>query len=285
MPQEAQLTAQFEAERPRLVRIATRILGAPDVAEDVVQQAWLRLHGTDAEIDNLPGWLTTVTSRLCLDQLRTKTPEPVETIEALDAGTAPDPADDLALADTVGIALQVVLDRLTPSERVAFVLHDSFGFDFPMIASMLGTTPAAARKLASRARGKVAAPANDALSDWEVVDAFLLAAREGDFSRLLELLAPGAVVGADPAAVTMGTPSHIEGAEQVARFFNGAAKAAFPVFVDGRPGAAWIQHGQPRVAFDFVVTGGRVASITFRAADDVLEAVVRRDGAEVRDQS
>ena len=133
----------------------------------------------------------------------------------------------MALADTVGVALQVVLDRLTPAERVAFVLHDSFGFDFATIAAMLDTTPAAARKLASRARAKVAQPApEDALADWEVVDAFLAAARGGDLDRLLDLLAPDVVVTGDAAAVAMGTPERIAGRQDVAAFFDGAAKAA-----------------------------------------------------------
>src|SRR5690606_16553279 len=126
---------------------------------------WLRLQGTDQEIDHLPGWLTTVTTRLCLDRLRARVPVPSEP-DAEVAAPAGDPADELALADTVGVALQVVLDRLTPGERVAFVLHDSFGFDFPAIAALLDTTPAAARKLASRARAKVVPPVpEDALAD------------------------------------------------------------------------------------------------------------------------
>src|ERR1700712_4489950 len=248
MVSDSQLFDDFEAERGRLQRIAARILSDPHAAEDVVQQAWLRLHSTDEQIENLPGWLTTVTSRLCLDRLRARTPVPTESIEV--EATAPDPADDVVLADSVGIALQVVLDRLTPSERVAFVMHDSFGFDFELIASMLDTTPAAARKLASRARAKVrpAAP-EDALADWEVVDAFMAAAREGDFTRLLELLAPDAVVSADAAASALGTPTHLEGRDEVAGFFNGAAAAAFPVFVEDRPGAAWIHRGEFKVAF------------------------------------
>lgn len=169
-------TVSYQAERPRLLRIARRLLGDSTEAEDVVQQAWLRLHGTSTDIENLPGWLTTVTTRLCLDRLRAKTPLPVEEIDV--GETAPDPADEVALADTVGIALQVVLDRLSPGERVAFVLHDSFGVDFPTIAEILGSTPVAARKLASRARNKVAQPAaQDHQPDWAVVDAFMAAAR------------------------------------------------------------------------------------------------------------
>ncbi|MDT5336936.1 MAG: hypothetical protein QOD90_2441 [Mycobacterium sp.] len=281
MVSDSQLFDDFEAERGRLQRIAARILGDPHAAEDVVQQAWLRLHSTDEPIENLPGWLTTVTSRLCLDRLRARTPVPTESIEV--EATAPDPADDVVLADSVGIALQVVLDRLTPSERVAFVMHDSFGFDFELIASMLDTTPAAARKLASRARAKVrpAAP-EDALADWEIVDAFMAAAREGDFARLLELLAPDAVVSADAAASALGTPTRLEGRDEVAGFFNGAAAAAFPVFVDGRPGAAWIHRGEFKVAFDFTVEAGKVRHVQFRAAGDVLAGVRRREGGLAR---
>ncbi|WP_235735298.1 sigma-70 family RNA polymerase sigma factor [Nocardioides alcanivorans] len=274
-------TAAFEAERPRLLRIATQVLGDAAEAEDVVQQAWLRLHGTRTEIDNLPGWLTTVTTRLCLDRLRVKVPIPDEEIEVV--GTAPDPADDIALADTVGVALQVVLDRMSPKERVAFVLHDSFGFEFDTIASVLDTTPVAARKLASRARAKVAQPApEDQLADWEVVDAFMAAARGGDFTQLLQLLAPDAVITADDAALLAGTPERIAGREEVATFFNGAAHAAFSVFLGERPGAAWIHRGEPKVAFDFRIVDGRVQEITFRAAPELLAGVRRREGPKVR---
>jgi RNA polymerase sigma factor (sigma-70 family) len=282
MVNDDQLRDGFEAERPRLQRIAARILGDADGAQDVVQQAWLRLHATDEPIDNLPGWLTTVTSRLCLDRLRARTPVPTESIQV--EATEPDPADNVVLADTVGIALQVVLDRLTPAERVAFVLHDSFGVDFETIASMLDTTPVAARKLASRARAKVHPPApEDALADWEVVDAFMAAAREGDFTRLLDLLAPDVVVSADATASALGTPRRLQGADEVAGFFNGAAKTAFPVFVEDRPGAAWIHRGEVKVVFDFTIESGQVRRLQFRAADDVLAGVRRREGASTRE--
>ena len=274
-------TDRFEAERPRLVGIASRVLGDHAEAEDVVQQAWLRLHGTDAEIDSLPAWLTTVTTRLCLDRLRSRTPVPVDDVGP--GGTLNDPADDVALADTVGLALHVVLDRLSPRERVAFVLHDSFGFEFPTIAALLDTTPAAARKLASRARAKVTQPhPEDHLADWEVVDAFMAAAKNGDFDRLLRLLAPDAAVTADDAAVLAGTPRQIEGRDEVATFFNGSARAALPVFVGDRPGTAWFHLGAARVVFDFTVNDGLVRAITFRAAPDVLSRVVRRDGGRPR---
>ena len=280
-------TTVFEAERPRLVRIAARVLGDPAEAEDVVQNAWLRLHGTDAGtgtgIENLPGWLTTVTTRLCLDRLRARTPVPTAEVPdgaadaaALDA-VAADPAEQVALADTVAVALQVVLDRLTPGERVAFVLHDSFGVDFPTVAEVLGTTAVAARKLASRARAKVAQPAGeDHRADAAVVDAFLAAARRGDFARLLQLLAPDARVTGDAAAVALGTPTRLDGRRRVAEMFDGAASAALPVLVADRPGAAWYHRGAARVAFDFTVEKGLVRRIDFRADPDVLAAVRRR---------
>lgn len=286
-------TEEFEAERPRLLGIATRVLGDRDEAQDVVQQAWLRLHRTeeagDVEIDSLPAWLTTVTTRLCLDRLRARTPVPVEDVELGADGeggvteVAGDPADDVALADTVGLALHVVLDRLTPRERVAFVLHDSFGFEFGTIAAVLDTSPQSARKLASRARAKVAQPASeDRLADWEVVDAFMAAARGGDLQRLLQLLTPDATVTADDAAVLMGTPQRLDGRDEVATFFNGSAASAFPVFVGDRPAAAWFHLGAAKVVFDFTVAGGQVTGIVFRADPEVLGDVVRRDGGTAR---
>ncbi|MGJ9422561.1 sigma-70 family RNA polymerase sigma factor [Aeromicrobium sp. CF3.5] len=274
-------TDMFEAERPRLVGIASRVLGDHAEAQDIVQQAWLRLHRTDAEIDNLPAWLTTVTTRLCLDRLRSRTPVPVDDVEL--GETVNDPAEDVALADTVGLALHVVLDRLSPRERVAFVLHDSFGFEFPTIASLLDTTPSAARKLASRARAKVAQPHPEGRpADWEVVDAFMAAAKNGDFDTLLRLLAPDAAVTADDAAVLVGTPRQIQGRDEVATFFNGSAAAALPVFIGDRPGTAWFHLGAARVVFDFTLDDGLVHAITFRAAPDVLAQVVRRHGGRPR---
>lgn len=275
-------TEQFEAERPRLISLATRVLADPAEAHDVVQQAWLRLHDTEADIVSLPAWLTTVTTRLCLDRLKARVPVPDEGAGAISA--APDPADEISLADTVGVALNVVLDRLAPGERVAFVLHDSFGFEFSTIAAVLDTTPAAARKLASRARAKVRQPApEDRLTDWEVVDAFMAAAREGDFDRLIRLLAPDAEVTADDAAVLAGTPERIHGRREVAEFFNGSAHAALAVYLGDRPGAAWFHRGEAMVLFDFAVVKGVVQGITFRAEPEALRQVSRRDGADRRD--
>lgn len=275
-------TAAFTAERPRLVGLATRILGDPSEAEDIAQQAWIRLHGTAGDVDNPSAWLTTVTVRLCLDRLKARVPVPEAEVESA-GGSDSDPLDDVLLADTVGAALQVVLDRLSPRERVAFVLHDTFGFEFPMIAELLDTSPAAARQLASRARAKVAQPAaEDRLADHEVVDAFLAAARGGELTRLLELLAPDVVVVGDERAIALGTPSRLEGRDEVAAFFDGAAASALPVFVGDRPGAAWFDRGTARVAFDFVVVGGRVSRIEFRADPEVISALRRRRGADAR---
>lgn len=272
---------EFDQERPRLVALATRVLGDHFEAEDIVQQAWLRLDRTEGPIDSLPAWLTTVTTRLCLDRLRSRTPVPHEEIEAVEV--SPDTADEVVLADTVGIALQAVIDRLTPSERVAFILHDSFGFDFATIATILDSTPAAVRKLASRARAKVRPPRpDDRLAEWQIVDAFMSAARGGDFDTLIGLLAPDAGITADAAAVAMGTPERIDGRQQIAEFFNGSAHAALPVYVGERPAAAWFNQGEAKVVFDFTIADGRIGAITFRADESVLAEVVRRRDAERR---
>lgn len=278
------LTGEFERERPRLTRIAARVLGDPAEAEDAVQQAWLRLARTDAAaVDNLQGWLTTVVTRVCLDRLKAAVPVPVPGDAPDRPGADPDPAEEVALAESVGSALHLVLDRLSPAERVALVLHDSFAVGFATIAGILDCTPAAARKHASRARSKVAAPpGGQGTADWDVVDAFLAAARDGEFSRLLGLLAPDVVVAGDPVAVGLGTPARIEGRDAVAEFFNGAAAAALPVFVHGRPGAAWFDRGVARVAFDFRVSGGLVTRIDFRAQPEALETINRRRGGDLR---
>ena len=274
-------TAEFEQQRPRLLRVAGRVLGDSHEAEDVVQNAWLRMDSADGAIDNLQAWLTTVTTRLCWDRLRDRIPVPEVGAEVVE--TAPDASEEIALAETVGVALNILLDRVTPAERVAFVLHDSFGFEFATIAEILGQTPAAARKLACRARSKVAPsssqyPTPEGQADWQVVDAFLAAARNGDFARLVKLLAPNVLVEGDHAAIPLGAPERIEGAEQVAQFFNGAAKAAFPVYVANLPGAAWIHRGEPKVVFDFSINQGMVQRIDLRVEPRILSRVQRRQG-------
>jgi RNA polymerase sigma factor (sigma-70 family) len=277
-------TDEFEAERPRLVAVASRVLADRAEAEDVVQHAWLRLDASEADIASLPAWLTTVTTRLCLDRLRARTPVPVEEVERAGfVGTGPDPADEVALAGSVGAALVVVLDRLSPAERVAFVLHDSFDIEFSTIAGVLDTSPAAARKLASRARAKISDPApDDRPAAWEIVDAFMAAARQGDFYRLIQLLAPDADVTADRAAIVAGTPEGIRGRREVAEFFNGSAQSALPVHVGDRPATAWFLRGEAKVVFDFTIVDGVVRHITFVADPATLAQVVRRDGESRR---
>lgn len=272
-------TSVFVAERPRLVRIAERLLGDHAEAEDAVQNAWIRLSRNETPIDNLPGWLTTVTTRLCLDRLRSKLPDPQDDLEIDE--TAPDPAEAVVLADSVGDALQVVLDRLGPSERVAFVLHDSFAIDFPTIATILDTSPPAARKLASRARQKVVAAEGPAASPEQpdntaVVDAFLHAAKGGDLETLLGLLAPDVVVeAADAAALALGS-RNLVGREQVLGLVNGGMKTAFPVHLGERAALAWMQRGEYKVAFDITVVDGRIQRIDLRADPEVLATVRKR---------
>jgi RNA polymerase sigma-70 factor (ECF subfamily) len=274
---------QFEGERSRLVRIAAGLLDDRAEAEDIVQQAWLRFDGTEAEIDSVPAWLTVVTTRLCLDRLRSKIPEPTEPTRLPETQYVPDPVEQVVLADSVGVALQVVLERLSPAERVAFVLHDTFSVDFHTIASVLDVSSMAARKLASRARAKVSAVApRETPADWEVVDAFLAAARGGNFARLVHLLAPDVLVTADAEAIAAGTPRRLEGRDEVAAMFDGAAKAALPVFFGDRPGAAWFHRGRARVVFDFTIAHGVVQGITFRAQPDALASLTRREAAARR---
>ncbi|MEA9986702.1 sigma-70 family RNA polymerase sigma factor [Subtercola sp. RTI3] len=266
----------FELERPRLTAIAARLLGDRHEAEDIVQKAWLRWSEASTEVISLPAWLTTVTTRLCLDRLRARIPLPAETLDAVAAGHD-DPATTAERAESVGQALHVVMARLTPNERVAFVLADTFGFDFVSIGEILDRSAAAARQLASRARNKVASAEPDGpASDAQVVDAFMAAARGGDLERLLNLLAPDAEVSADATAILAGTPSSIRGRAAVAEFFNGSARAALAVFIDGRAGAAWFQQGTAKVAFDFTVVEHEVQGIVFRAAPATLRQVVPR---------
>jgi RNA polymerase sigma-70 factor (ECF subfamily) len=280
-----QLTEEFESRRPHLRRVAYRLLGSPEEAEDAVQEAWLRLHRSDtSEVTNLGGWLTTVVARISLDMLRARSSRREDLTDlpdnpgATSASTTiptrtPDPAEQAVLADTVGVALFVVLDRLKPSERIAFVLHDLFGVSFDEIAPVVGTTSAAARQLASRARRRVRGVEQDSEGDVAaqrgVVDAFLAAARGGDLSTLLRLLDPEVVLDVDDAAAQTGAERRV-GAAAVADQFAGRARVARTALVDGAVGAVWSVGGTPRVVFDFVVRGGRVTRITLLADPDTL---------------
>jgi RNA polymerase sigma-70 factor (ECF subfamily) len=259
------LAERFEAERPRLWAIAYRMLGSTADAEDAVQECWLRLAGADAEtIESLPAWLTTVTSRICLNQLRARSRGDGE------AGAIEQPSDELGpegeavLADSLHSALVVVLDELSPAERIAFILHDVFEIPFDEVAQVLERSPAATRQLASRARRRVAdAPREKApgAHGREVVTAFLAASRGGDLEALLALLDQDAVYTCDPVGVAKGSPARLEGADEVARFFSTRARGVTLGEVDGRAVGLWRQGPRILTVFDMVVLEGRVAAI------------------------
>lgn len=268
--------ATFEAERTRLTAVAARILGSEHDGNDVVQEAWLRLARSDSdEIDELPAWLTRVVTRLCLDQLRKRaTRAHAESRSPLDTETA-DAADGSLIAEQVGGAMHVVMDTLAPAERVAFVLHDVFGYPFDDIGELLGRSGTATRQLASRARRKLhdahESADEHAVRDehQRVVAAFLAAARGGELADMLSLLAPDAVMRADSIGVQMGTEPVYDGAAAVADRFNGA-KGALPVSIDGDLGAAWIAAGEVKVAFVFHVADGLVNEVELLADPEIL---------------
>jgi RNA polymerase sigma factor (sigma-70 family) len=271
------LAERFEAHRPHLRAVAYRMLGSAAEADDAVQEAWLRASRAGADdVDNLGGWLTTVVARVCLNQLRSRRARPEaplddQAAELADGG--PDPEAEAVLADAVGPALLVVLDTLSPAERLAFVLHDLFAVPFGEIAEILGRSEAAARQLASRARRRVQgaeAPEGDRARQRLVVEAFLAASREGDFEALLSLLDPQVVVRADAAAVAAGAEAEVQGARAVAGTFTGRARFARPALVDGAVGAVWARGGRPRVVFAFTVRDGRVAEIRLLADPERL---------------
>ena len=262
------LARRFETDRARLRAIAYRMLGSRTDAEDAVQEAWLRLsRAEDAKVENLGGWLTTVVARVCLDMLRVRRARREEFAdEAVTrlAATA-DAEQEALLAESVGLAMLVVLDRLTPAERVAFVLHDMFDLPFEEIAGIVGRSVDASRQLASRARRRVRGATGDPEADRDrqrqVVEAFLAASRRGDFDALLALLDPSVVARADAAAVAAGAAPEVRGAAEVATTFAGRARAARPALVDGLVGLAWAPGGRPRVVFDFTTENGRIVAI------------------------
>jgi len=278
---ETWLAERFETQRARLCAVAYRMLGSQPEAEDAVQEAWVRLSRSDTgEVDNLAGWLTTVTARVCLDMLRSRASRREDplgdgVLEArVGTGAGAGPEDEAVLADSVGLALLVVLDTLSPAERLAFVLHDLFAVPFEEIAAIVGRSPAAARQLASRGRRRVrgasAGPELDPTRQREVVGAFLAASREGDFASLVELLDPDVVLRADGAAVRAGAEREVRGAHSVAATFSGRARAARLALVDGVVGAVWARGGRPRVVFGFTVAGGKVVAIDLVADPERL---------------
>jgi RNA polymerase sigma-70 factor (ECF subfamily) len=291
------LAERFEAARPRLQRIALRILGSAAESDDALQESWLRISRADtARVANLEGWLTTVVARVCFDALKRResrrehlTPDdPRHDVAAIAPGERPE--EEAMLADSIGLALLILLDALPPAERVAFVLHDMFDVPFDDIAAIVGRTPEAARQLASRARRRVrgTSGAHDAVTQRhdELVRAFLEASRAGNFATLLALLDPGATLHADAAVVAMGGAAYwqndrlqagIEGADAVARTFLGRARAAQAVLIDGEPGAAWMHEGEVRVAFRFRIQGDRINAIDLIADPTALaQSVIER---------
>ena len=261
------LARQFESHRAHLRAVAYRMLGSAAEADDAMQEAWLRLARSDpATIGNLGGWLTTVVARICLDALRARKSRREEPL----APGTPEPAaeatdQEAMLADTIGVALLIVLDTLKPAERVAFVLHDMFDLAFEDIAPIVGRTPTAARQLASRARRRVRGAQPEHQSDIahrrDIVDAFLAASRTGDLAGLLRVLDPEVVFSPDAVAQRMGQVGEVRGADAVAALFKGRAQAAKTALVDGAVGIAVAFGGHLRIAMRVRFAGNRIAGL------------------------
>jgi len=287
MPDSEWLAARFDAHRGHLRAVAYRMLGSLSEADDAVQEAWLKLSRSDhGAVDNLGGWLTTVVGRVCLDMLRTRRARREEPLQVrlpepiLSREDTSDPEQEALLADSVGLALQVVLDTLDPAERLAFVLHDLFGVPFPEIAPILGRSAVASRQLASRARRRIrtadAAPDPDLARQRAVVDAFLAASRRGDFDALLALLDPDVVVRADWGAAAPGLSRVVRGARAVARQalgFAGRGGTARPALVNGAAGLLVATGGRVRAVLGFTVVGGKIVEIDIIADPERLRGV------------
>jgi RNA polymerase sigma-70 factor (ECF subfamily) len=276
-------TEEFERHRSHLNAVAYRMLGSSSEAEDAVQEAWLRLSRADTtDVANLGGWLTTVVARVCLDMLRSRRarredyvgswlPEPVVSIEN-------GPENEAVLADSVGLALLVVLDTLTPAERLAFVLHDMFGIPFEEIAPIVDRSPAAARQLASRARRRVRGRAPESEPDVErqreVIEAFVAAAREGDFDALVSVLDPDVVLRADGGpGVPVGSSLLLRGAETVASralMFSRMDLIQRPALINGAAGAISLKDGKPFSIAAVTVRAGRIVELDFVSDPEIL---------------
>jgi RNA polymerase sigma factor (sigma-70 family) len=267
------LADRFEENRDHLRAVAHRILGSLSEADDAVQEVWLRLVRSDSgDIENLSGWLTTVVARVCLDMVRSRKLRREEPLDAWMAepvvigAEASEPEQNALLADSVGWAMQVVLDTLTPPERLAYVLHDIFGVPFNEIAPIVERSPAATRKLASRARRRVEATGtvsetNLALQ-YKVVSAFLTAARDGDFAALITVLDPDVVLRTDEVAAAESlAPRELRGVREVASALAGRAQGLRLALVDGVMAAAWVPGGRPRRIFSFVIADGKIVEI------------------------
>jgi RNA polymerase sigma-70 factor (ECF subfamily) len=285
------LAERFETHRPHLRAVAYRMLGSLTEADDAVQDAWFRLNLADRrDVDNLGGWLTTVVARLCLDMLRSRKarredPMGIHVPEPIIAGPqASDPEQELLLADSVGLAMLVVLETLTPAERLAFVLHDTFGLPFDEIAPIVGRSTTTTRQLASRARRRVRGATTssdvDVARQREVVDAFLAAARAGDFEALLRVLDPNVVVRADAGAgrSLLGRTREVRGARAVAKQafgFRRLADGARRALVNGAAGLVVFDGAQPYAVLGFTVRGKKIVEI------DILADPVRLKGLDL----
>ncbi|UED82770.1 sigma-70 family RNA polymerase sigma factor [Streptomyces profundus] len=275
MNEQEWLAERFETHRARLRAVAYRMLGSASEADDAVQESWLRANRAGAaDVDNLRAWLTTIVARVSLNMLQSRRTRREEPIEGREEDTRPahagagDPEWEVVEADSVGLALLVVLEALSPAERLAFVLHDLFGVPFEEIATIVDRSPAATRQLASRARRRLRGrdvPARRGAARREVVEAFLAASRGGDFDELLTLLASDVVVRADGAAVSGGAVAEVRGARAVARTFSGRARGARLALVDGAWGAVWSTGGRLRVAFTFALVDGVIVAIDLLA--------------------
>ena len=292
MDESEWLADRFEEHRARLRAVAYRMLGSLTEADDAVQDAWLRLSRAGAgEVNNLGGWLTTVVARVCLNMLRTRNRRREQSLEVRvpDAVVSPDgelqPEEEALLADSVGLALLVVLDTLAPAERLAFVLHDMFDLPFEEIAPMVGRTPAAARQLASRARRRVKgadvpAPDPDLARQRQVVDAFFLAARGGDFDALVAVLDPDVVLRLDTGAGRPAASMMIRGATAVARQALSGLTTALPAvhlrpaLVNGAAGVIVTARGRPMTVIGFTVANGKIAEIDAIADPDRVHRIV-----------
>jgi len=290
MVEEEILAERFEASRQHLRAVAYRMLGSQSEADDAMQETWLRVAGADSTaVENLRGWLTTIVARICLDMLRArKSRREEQADEEVERIAGEDDAErETEIADSIGVAMLVVLETLAPAERVAFVLHDMFDLPFDEIAPIVARSPAAARQLASRARRRVqGAPQSieaDRARQREVVDAFLAAARAADFSALLAVLDPDVMLRADAAAVagslaraSAGAPvlaPQIHGAEAVAKTFVGRARAARAATIDGDVGLVFAPGGKALVVFDFVIENGRIVEISLIADRPTIAAL------------
>jgi RNA polymerase sigma-70 factor (ECF subfamily) len=292
MDQQEWLAREFEDQRPQLRAVAYRMLGSLSDADDAVQDAWLRLSRADtSEVENLRGWLTTVVARVALNMLRSRrtrreqpldvrVPDPI-----IDPAGGTDPEHEALLADSVGLALLVVLETLTPAERLAFVLHDMFAVPFEEIAPIVERSPEATRQLASRARRRVrgAAPVPDAdlNAQWEVVEAFLAAAREGDFDALVAVLDPEVVLRSDGGLT--GPSQHVQGAETVARqalLWSRVDLTMRRVLVNGAAGMVTFLRGQPFSIAAVTIRNGKIVEIDFLADP---ERIAQLDLSELGD--